>query len=447
MWVLHEYHPKRCGNAARRICVFALTLAGSLSAVAAERLLGDSSLGRWVEQSEDVKQLSDALASHPIFRGETIQLVSLERGRLTHLSNRLNKAIQNELKQVLLSLDVRIARVAPVDPCGLPRDIKYRLGVEIERDGREHRVNLTIVDVDEEEWVKSITWAGRLSRAERKASELAVNTSPEGSLGNPLPLADDAAVVAALSKGMTCRLPKPLDGPLHVRSPDNRLLTQIANGVKYALKLSALVDLTHDAGAADWLVSVDLHDAGVETGQVLVQLHAADDPARTRTLPLASVFVDKAPGSAPQAGVLGPITDSDGGMCRDGGEPQRCTRSINFELYKPAHTLLFVTSEGGIKWANCDDSSTRHQPGPQRYEWTIPRRVDVRVGIYALAVPDLTVAQQLQSVLNRAPGVCERDGNMNAWLDQLDAVLTRHGDHIHWQAHHLVYTSSGIVTL
>ena len=463
MWALHErLHQRHVVQAALRFFAAALLLAISFPSQAAERLLGDSSLGRWIEHSAGAA-LSDALANHPRFRGETIRLVSLENGRPAHRSNRLNQAIRAELNRVLLRRDgVRIAWDAPADPCAPPRDINYLLGVEIERAGYEYRVNVAMVDVHEGVWVSGMnhTWEGRLSSAERKASALAVSTSPNGSLGNPLPLVDDAAIVAALSKRMTCRLPE-LDRPLHVRSPDDRALTRIADGVENALALSARADLARDPAAADWIVLLDLQSTGVETGQVLVQLQAADDPTQTQTL--ASVYVRK-PGTqvargvarsrapttapAPQTGVLGPLAY--GGVCT-GNERSACIQ-VEFELYKPAHLLLFHTRDGLLKLAGCSTTTRRRQPGQHLFRLNVPRGGSAEqrpdFGFYALAVEDRNVARQLQSVLRRAPGVCgERDGSMNAWLGQLDTVLARHGDDVHWQAYHLVHTPSGLATL
>ena len=139
---------------------------------AADTGLLNAALGRWIE-TEAAPALAESIAKHPRFQGETVRVVSMRDGRPLDRGSRLHQAVEQHLTQRLLQYPgVRIAWNDNEQPCGTPQPVAYLLGIELERDGsQQHKVNIGMIDVSESVWVSgvSLSWAGRLSAAERTA--------------------------------------------------------------------------------------------------------------------------------------------------------------------------------------------------------------------------------------------------------------------------------------
>lgn len=437
-----------------RLSLIALLIA--FSAEASEPLL-TSSLGRWLDQSA-TSELTDTLANHPMFKGETIRIVSLRDGKPVVTSNRLSEAVQERLTRRLLREEgVRIAWSHSKKRCDVPQQINFLLGIEIEHEGsRQYQLNIAMVDVEDAIWVGglNLTWNGRLTRAERRALREEVSTAALGSLESPLPVTQVDAIARMLATRLSCTHPDGIDGPVFFPSPSSADLVRVTRGLEGELAISPVANITRVEKSAQWLMELAAEPMGEGTFELVLTLKGPMPRATSQRA--ASVFVtglrqSPAPEPVPSAHDMLVSAISELGPCRSSRRDRRCVE-LGLTLNRPAYLLTFHTHNGGLMYAECDSRADMSSAGPRRYRIRTPRGIEkgIRpdIGFYALATENRTLARAVERRLTAAPGACgHRYATLRIWLIQLQQILDAHPGELTWRAVHLRNTSSGLAAI
>ena len=445
----------------KRSSLLGLALAAlllSMPVFASVNRSGSVTLGHWLA-NQAAPELREALTKHPRLRGETIRLVAMRDGEPTAASSALHDDVLAELKRLLLSQGgVRIAWGSGVESCAGKSDVSFLLGVAIAKQGNTHRVNLAMVDVTEGVWVSGAnhTWTGRLNSTQKAALRRASVVAPDGSLHNPLPLADTAAVVDALQRKAACRWSDP--GAIHtVADADEPALRSVVDGLRRLYERG-----TQRVASNGWQLRAVLNATAVSASELSLWLDAIDEPGRTQRL--ATVYVQRlasraipprvTPNVVLQPEVKPPLLSEVNFFdhCRAKSSTSTCVE-VDLELNDPAHLLVFSTAAGRVTHESCSTSVSRRQPGAYRFRLHIPDAAPVErgsdFGFYALAVRDSNAARTLQRTLRRAPGSCGRPDTASTkqWLGGFQELLTRYGSQVQWRAYHLVNTKDGLTVL
>ena len=425
----------------------------SVSADASEPLL-TSSLGRWLDQSATPK-LAETLANHPMFKGETIRIVSLRDGKPVESSNRLSEAVQERLTRRLLREEgIRIAWSHSKTRCDVPKQINFLLGVEVEREGSQrYLLNIAMVDVDEAIWVSgvNVTWAGRLTSAERRALREKVSTASVGSLERPLRVTQADEVARLLASKLACTHPDGIEGPVFFPSQPNADLVRVTRGLESELSISPIANITRVEESAEWLMQLEIEPMGEDTFELVLTLKdAAPDAASQRA---ASVFVTglrapTAPEPVPSADDMLVSAISELDSCHASQHGTRCIE-LGLTLYRPAYLLTFHTHHGELGYADCGSRVEMRPAGERRYRVRTSRRVTetdrADIGFYALATQNRSLARAVERRLVEAPGACgHRHVTLDTWLVQLQQILDAYPNELTWRAVHLKNTPRGL---
>jgi hypothetical protein len=424
----------------------------SMSAHASEPLL-TSSLGRWLDQTA-TPHLAETLSKHPMFKGETIRLVSLRDGKPVESSNRLSEAVQERLtRQLLRKEGVRIAWSHSRKACEVPKPIHFLLGVEIEYEGsQQYRLNIAMVDVDEAVWVSGInlTWNGRLTSAERRAMREEVSTAAPGSFERPLPVTRVDEVTYILSTKLSCTHPNGIEGPIFFPSQPNADLVRVKRGLETELSMSPLADVTTVEESADWLMRLHAEPMGDDVFELALTLEDPAPPARAQQA--ASVFVTgirelrESDVNDLPATLVGAIDEL--GACRDAPRGSRCVE-LGLTLERPAYLLTFHTHDGELGYPACGHPIELSPAGERRYRLRVPKRAGGPtghdVGFYALATESRSLARAVERRLTEAPGACGyRHASLDTWLVQLQQILDAYPGELDWRAVHFKNTPTGL---
>jgi hypothetical protein len=438
----------------------AVLCGASASAAAASGGLLDGDLGRWLE-GKAVPALLERLDRHPRFRGETLRIVAMRNGEPVSTTDRLNLTIQRALEHRLLqSTGVRIATQGNPGRCDLRTDVPYLLGVEIGGDGpSRHRLHLAIADVEEGIWVNgaSETWSGRLTAAQRAALREPISVAQPGSLSNPLSIQDALAVANSLYGQLTCDLRSVPTSEVRLVS-DEQQLDGIKRHIDTRLRASTVLRSVANTGPTTWTLRIRSTATLQSQRDVILEL---EDPSGAHaTLRLASVAVTGI-GPAPTMPVdPGPETWLSNlrhqpvrtqGVCAN--RPDATCMEVTLDLYQPVYLLVFHTREMRIDVPACGRNPKRRE-GERRFRFAVASTSHHNViadgGFYALATDRSSVARALQRHLAAAPGACRGKSStaaIDAWLAELDRLLTRHSGAIQWRAIHLQRDADQVVSL
>jgi len=460
---------------AARLCIvlFATLPSGAVLAATSSDGLVTGGLERWLN-TDVLPPLKKLLSNHPRFKGETIRVAGLTDGRPHQVSDELTQAVASALTHGLLKEDgVRIAwRETSASPCALPRALPYLLGIEVSRKGsRSFQVTVSMIDVDESVWVAgaSYRYDGRLSTAQTGAVNRPITTAAVGSVSSPAPLVDHAVITAALAAQIGCR---GIEGEVFIRVPQQAALAPIVANLQQQVARRASLDVVTDQKSADWVLQLQLKRV-VGAGHELVALMSAnetqgaaaadgDAPAQQR---LAALFVEP---TAAQLAQFAPATKSPqkpsvpsdarqsiagaqtaveliksvkrsrpdaGSKCRT--RRGRCVE-VEVELNRPAYLVLFHTAadsiragrSSGVSVGRCERAFVDPKSGRTRYRVTTQTR---EAGIYVIATPQLSVAQQLQRQLAAGDANCQAVGGDSSWLSATRQLLDAVADRIDWQ--------------
>lgn len=443
----------------------------STSLAAADSGLLNGNLGRWIE-TQAAPELAESLANHPRFRGETVRVVSMRDGRPLDRGSRLHQAVEQHLTQRLLQYPgVRIAWSDTEQPCGTPQPVAYLLGVELERDGsQQHKVNIGLVDVSESVWVSgvSLSWAGRLSAAERSAFGRNLETPPRGTIDSPIPVTDSARIAGLMQQHLRCALPEGLDGPLYLAPTDPGAVAQISGQLSSNLSRTPFAAVTRSPDQADWVLSVQVDRSGGRIHQLQLLL---EDGERQITQQVAAVYVvglDASPPAEPPrridqvaqpdtapAALLSAMrfTDSeDSGICdRRRARANTCVE-VSFELLQPAYLFVFSSRDRALTGLSCERWREQSRSGELRYRLRVPPALrDDAPGsaVYAIAVSSRTVAKDIERHLRSVGGMCGSSGPrvLHSWLSRLDELITEQTGQVEWRAIALTHSPHGVARL
>lgn len=187
--------PKPSATTAVGLFLMGLLLVGLLwlstaaAAVVPER---GSELDRWVD-GELSTWLRSRLTEHPRLRGEPLVVVAAQGAVADPTPDGLAAGLSERLRRLVLDTPGAVLAREPAPPdwqqpvpprldCR-PGTARYLLAVEVTAAGGTSRVELRVLDLDDNAWVSGFarSWNGRLTRSERAAA--ATETAAEGERG------------------------------------------------------------------------------------------------------------------------------------------------------------------------------------------------------------------------------------------------------------------------
>ncbi len=463
----------------------------------------DAGLYAWVDE-QLAPYLMDQLGRQPRFRNEPVLLVSMNGADIHPDIDALTRSVRARLMDRLLVTPGASLYWRPtVQPwehhrsndrliCNTASTARYFVGIDIApTSGDGFRASVRALDVGTAAWVTGFgkTWHGRLTRGQQQA--LAERRTDEYLRGlRVLPFLDGETdlLAAYLAQNLSCLLREQGAADYRVfvdtRAKKEPNLQKVLTLVTHNLAQHQTVQITERAKDAELILSGSLNEIDGSLHQLWVKVRT-----KTPDMNLASVdtgayiYLSRSAGSdlatAPigakprlrtshsgRTAVLSKLRvlktrDADGCVdaVYDALAPHDAVGRgecflVEFDLYRPAHVLVLSHAVDGTLTRLPQDGCVSENSYRQR--WVPRRRVRIakrngagfrwagRPGIesvYALAVTDADVAQELAKHVDRLPDGCALNtsnsanaGHYRPWLAQLDRLIDRSGRGVDWQA-------------
>lgn len=463
----------------------------------------DAGLYAWVDE-QLAPYLMDQLGRQPRFRDEPVLLVSMNGADIRPDIDELTRNVRARLTdRLLVTPGASLYRRPSVQPwehhrsndrlsCDTASSARYFIGIDIApTSGDDFRASVRALDVGTATWVTDFgkTWNGRLSRSQQQAlAERRIDEYLRGLRVLPFLDGETDLLAAYLAQNLSCLLREQgaADYRVFLHKPANKEpnLQKVLTLVSHNLAQHQTVQITERAKDAELILSGSLNEIDDSLHQLWVTVRA-----KTSDTDLASVdtgayiYLNRSAGNHLATRPVGPKPDlrpshnggtavlsklrvlktRDADGCVDGVfdalVPHDAVRRgecflVEFDLYRPAHVLVLSHAVDGTLTRLPQDGCVSKDSYPQRW---IPRR-SVRIAtrngagfrwagqpgiesVYALAVTDADVAQELAKHVNRLPDGCAMNsgnsanaGHYRPWLAQLDRLIDRSGGRVDWQA-------------
>ncbi len=229
-----------------------LMLLASLPAVASER-----NLDYWVED-QLVPYVTEQLATHPRFRGETVMFVVLDGETPASASNELALSIRDRLLDAALdtgNIDVGLRQGNSAGPLDCTRDdVHYYIGLDLSaRVGDQLSVRIRALDLEDRNWVNgfALSWRGRLDGTERRALERRrIDDTFLGTRDAPFADSQTDLLAAHLARELSCELLRQSGGtyvvPMTTADGDEEGLAGTVELIGNNIAANAAIELTAD---------------------------------------------------------------------------------------------------------------------------------------------------------------------------------------------------------
>jgi len=417
---------------------------------AASNELFGGSLGAWLRDDAQT-QLTDLLSSHPRFRGERIRVVVMRDGLPAAQADGLAQAIRAQLTHKLAQINkVQLVWGDSLRGCQVPRKTPYLLGVEVERESRHrHLVRIAMVDVEEGVWVSGahLQWRGLLTQAERQAKQTLSVEGAAGTIDKPLAATNRLAVVEQLLASIQCSLRGGVEGSVHIAAadPNDALLAELAVQLRKRVLHSAWLTVADNPLAADWqLRLVAAKDVGESVVATLSAGAQGGKDASSQRLAAVYIRRDRAEAvpvefanavsNEPYENLLGEITPvpvEPGETCFS---PRANCTEVQFDMAEPGYVLVVRNSGGTLGLSSCKVPA--RSSGLKRYRFHAADLGRGDVSVYAVATTDRKLAAELHREFSSVASNCGRGSPVSsgAWLANLEQLVSRAPDKIHWQA-------------
>jgi hypothetical protein len=403
----------------RLAVVLLASLAGTACTTWGPRSLQDwgdveATPAEWVD-TRLAPELARELREHPRFQGETLAvgLPNELRGPQTEFEQRLDRLLESRL------LHASGLRLQPAGDtrCG-DEAAAYRLGFVVSPLGREHRVELRMLDARSGEWVTGVadSWQGALPPPDQHDhARLAVSPARDGSEASPFAAGDADLVARALADELSCALvaarlragavaPEPgndrlaslvagyLEALPHPRTASSRWRLAVARNPAGAGLQLVIATLASEDGAVTARRYVVTGSSA--TGQRVTTAGAEPIPPRTHVVPAVDRrAVVREPEPAPVAPRLDPVA------CGNG-----CA-GVHYDGDAGATVLVAVPGRG---LASTRDCAPAEGAGGVRLA-TVPTRGAASLSFYGLAAAG-EARDALAQFEAQLPSACRSDG-------------------------------------
>jgi len=474
--------------------LFGLSLAGCASHTLTEAGRG-SELDSWV-QDELQPYLARTLTSHPRFKGETVLVTPMREGRQDLGADELTRSLAHRLNDWLLQLEGvhlgwqgagGLGEAGSGGECPGGARVHYLLGLEIDAAGTgRYRLQVKALDLEDGNWVSGFgrEWEGLLLPGERE--QLSRHTVDERLRGErELPFTAQQADLMArqLAEKLWCAMQRRGQEDLRIWV-DGETLPDTADGSGHDPALTRLVanylargrtlNLSPDRANAEAILRVRRQHVHGELHQLWASLRAVPGagpaPALDSEVYFAAAWAEPLPGRTatpgPAQGVLAAdhaapsliqdvrlMVPRSTGACaspdpwRSGVRLLPVERSLGpgqcygleMKLMPSARMVLLrqrhgsgvcrlgsatVPSSGRVRWPSGDAMNARQGESPVVY--------------YLLAWTDADAGRALARLLGHLGQACGKSdpitaGSLEEWLSELDSLMDRYPDRIHWQ--------------
>lgn len=461
----------------------------------------DAGLYAWVDE-QLAPYLIDQLGRQPRFKDEPVLLVSMSGADIRPDIDALTRNVRARLMDRLLATPGANLYWRPtVQPwehhrsndrlsCNTASTARYFVGIDIApTSGDGYRASVRALDVGTAAWVTGFgeSWRGRLTRSQKQA--LGERRTDEYLRGlRVLPFLDGETdlLAAYLAQNLSCLLREQGVADYRIfiepRVKKEPELQRVLALITHNLARHQTVRITERAEDADLSLSGSLNEIDGSLHQLWVKVRAkSSDTFPTGVDTSAYIYLsrsaEKRPAVAPVErkpralhsertvvlSKLRVLKTRDAGGCVDAVYDALAPHDavgrgdcflVEFDLYEPAHVLVINHAVDGTLTRLSQGGCPSEDSYPKRW---VPRR-HVRIAkqeaggfrwagrpgiesVYALAVTDAEVAQELAMHANYLPDGCAvNPGNSanakhyRAWLAQLDRLIDRSGSRIDWQA-------------
>ena len=463
----------------------------------------DTGLYRWVEQTL-APYLVDQLSRQPRFKGEPVLLVSMNGADVRPDIDELTRNVRSRVLDHLLHTPGTelVWRPTAQPPehhrssdrlhCNTASTARYFVGIDIASStGGNYQVSVRALDIGAANWVTGFgkTWRGSLTHSQQQA--LAARRTDEYLRGLrllPFSAGETDLVAVYLARNLSCLLREQgaADYRVYVdtAAKGEPQLQKVLTLVSHNLARQQAVRITEDPQRAELILGGSLSELNGSLHQLWVKLRARSPDVHPASLDTDAylylgqpvdnrmVVASIAPVPIPQRSHSHQTTllsklrvltadqarGCEGGVLhqlsfREAIGPGECFQ-VEYDLYQPAHVFVFSHQVNG--------SLTRLQPfdcqgHADAGQWLVPRQ-SLRIAgqggtafrwarqsgiesLYAIAVADAGIAQELALHLNDLPDGCALPRGNSAraeryedWLAQLDRLVDRYSGSVDWQA-------------
>lgn len=281
--------------------IAAATLIPLLLLAAADAGARDRALDAWFDDTL-IPAVTDQLATHPRFKGETLMFVVLDDNAPSAVSNELALDLRNRLLDAAVKTPgLRIAwqeNRAPEADCGFGKPA-YLVGIDIAaRVDRRTRVGVRILDTREQAFVPAVqtSWTGQLSARQRQAfARSARDPAFLGSREVPYRPGQSDLIAEHLSQRLHCGISRSLAGDYIVslsrEAPGDAPLASTVDLAMRNLDARNSVVLTRDQAAANAAIDGKAHAIAGSLHQYWLTITPLTPDAELDSIS-ASVYVD-----------------------------------------------------------------------------------------------------------------------------------------------------------
>ncbi len=285
-----------------------LVVAVLLSVLAmGEAIARDRSLDVWFDDTL-IPAVTDKLATHPRFRGETLMFVVLDGSTPAAVSNELALDLRNRLLDAAVKTPgLRIVwqrHGAPTTGCE-SADAAYLIGIDVAiRVDQRVRVGVRMLDTRERAFVAGVreSWVGQFSARQRQAfSRTATDPAFLGSRDVPYRPDQGDLIAAHLSRNLHCEISRSLTGDYVVslsdETPDDAPLGSTVDLATRNLDAKNSVVLTRDRTAVNAAIDARSHAIAGSLHQYWLTITPLTPDAELDSIS-TSVYVDLGPDPA-----------------------------------------------------------------------------------------------------------------------------------------------------
>ena len=463
----------------------------------------DAGLYQWVDQNL-APYLVDQLSRQPRFKGEPTLLVSMNGADVRPDIDELTRNVRSRLIDRLLhtpgtdlvwrptTLPWEHHRRTDQLRCNTASTARYFVGIDIAPStGGKYQVSVRALDIGAATWVTGFgkTWRGRLTQSQQQA--LVARHTDEYLRGlRLLPFHSNEIDLAAayLARNVSCVLREQGAADMHVyvdtKVKDQPELHKVLVLISHNLARQQTVRITEDSRQAELTLSGNLSKLDGSLHQLWVKLRARSSDVHPASLDTDTyISLGQAVDNRMVVASLGPIaiprklstqsaalvsklrvqTGSNSTGCAGGfirtlsaheaigsGE---CFQ-VEFDLSQPAYVFVLNHRVNGsltrLPPHVCGEQTDTPQQlmprhsvriagqGSSVFQWA--RRPGVE-SVYAIAVTDPNIAQELAMHMNDLPDGCamlssntKTAERYHKWLAQLDRLVDRYPGSVDWQA-------------
>lgn len=453
----------------------------------------EPALDRWM-QDELQPYLAQTLTSHPRFKNETVLVVPMRDGRQDLGANELTRSLSDRLNDRLLQVDgVRLGWHGTGGSVGddgageCPGELRvhYLLGLELGPAGSgRHRLQMKALDLEDGNWVSGfgLEWQGVLSPGQREQlSRSWIDERMRGSRELPFTAQQTDLMARQLAEKLWCAMQRRGQEDLRVwvegtstakdREMNDPVLTRL---VANYLGRGRSLNLAADPDSAEAVLRVRRQHLYGELNQLWASLRAPPGASEVPALDSEVYFAESRDTSPAEETVqahrfqqAAPAGNMADGLIRDVRlmVPRRASACRSPDPWHSGVRLLPV--ERSLHTGECyglDMSlmpSTRMVllrqvpgsgicrlgsatvPSSGRVRWPSGHAMDAGPGVspvvyYLLAWTDVDAGRALGELLDGLQQDCGSSSSraieaLEGWLSELDALMDRYPDRIHWQ--------------